>query len=112
MSMIDYQEQLLVTKDNLDEAQALVGGIDLKQEIAQVVEEDGQAVVSAYAFTYEPGAQRGDLLVIHSRANRAGICFGGDSCWGDYDSEADILTLDDGVGKYHCDGSAMEPEEL
>lgn len=107
--IIDSKEQITVTDDNLEDVQDFFTASDMRSEIEIAVKEDGQAIVSVFAFTYS-GGQRGDLLVIHSRGNRAGINFGGYSDWGDWDPDDRVLTLDTGE-KYYEDGEEVEEEE-
>ncbi len=71
--------------------------------------------ISYNTFTYE-GGQAGHILVIHSGPegdiSRAGICFGGNSEWGDWDDKTQTVTLDHdpGCGRivYDTNGKRVE----
>lgn len=82
----------VVTKENIEDIRQAVGFVDLAAEV-----QIGQRV-SIHRFEHD-GGQSGCLLVVHAdrygRADRAGICFGGDSAWGDWDDETQTVRLDD-----------------
>lgn len=92
----DFVEKVTITEDNLAELQELVGAVDLRQELA-LPEMMGE-VVSIYLAgdSAHPSVQ---LLVVHN-SQRAGIYFGADSDWGDWDEASQRLTLDDGDSIY------------
>lgn len=85
-------EKVLVTKENIEEIREKVGFVDLREDVKV------GRTVSVNRFTHE-GGQSGALLVIHERKdgmlNRAGICFGGNSEWGDWRETNQTVWLDD-----------------
>jgi hypothetical protein len=92
---IEVHERVPVTADNLREVRAWTAAADQRQFLRP-----GQTI-SHYSFRYEPGGQRGDLLVILNgpRTDEGMICLGGDggdSLLGEWDAEAERLVVDDG----------------
>lgn len=82
-----------VTEENIEELREAIGALDQRAEL-----QPGMTITYAtFAYT---GGQGGDILVVHNEG-RAGIAFGGPSAWGDYDEDAQAVTLDEG----YTDGS-------
>lgn len=90
LDVFDATPNVLVTAENVD---------DLRQGTSAVDQRDSIKVgetVSLYAFRYQPGGQRGDALVMHD-SGLAGICFGADSEWGDWDEGSRTIFVSSGV---------------
>lgn len=106
--MIENYEKVLVTKENIEEIRE-----EISCDQADAIEPGD--IISTYAIFYQPGNQRGQLTIIHytDNTNRldgiAGICFGADSDWGDWDDENNILTTDEGR-KYDITGEDITEE--
>lgn len=84
----------LITRDNIDSLEVAVN--DQRDEL-----EDG---CQTWAITYG-GGQRGDMTVWPN--GRGAVSWGGDSVWGDWDYDNNILHLDDG-GRVDIDGNALD----
>jgi len=93
----DYQEKVTVTRDTLGLALASlgIGAEDQRQELQRVVEAQGEALVSHYAFRLMASEARGDLTIFHD-SGRGAISFGGPSEWGDWNDTGEFLELPDG----------------
>lgn len=105
--LLDYQEKVRVTRDNLDQVLGVmkIKAPDQIREITRLVAEKGEMVISHYSFSSSLGDKGGDITVFHD-PGRGGISFGAESAWGDWDDSYEILTLDQGE-KYNCDGKPV-----
>ena len=86
--MREVFEKTLVTADNIDEIREAIPVLDQRAEI-----EVGR-VISTWPIYYQPGNQRGQITVFHD-TDRAAVCYGGYSEWGDWNDEEGIIILDD-----------------
>ena len=93
----DYQERVAVNRETLDLALTGlgIGAEDQRQELQRVVTEQGQALVSHYAFRLMASEACGDLIIFHD-SGRGGISFGGPSEWGHWNDTGEFLELPDG----------------
>jgi len=73
--------------------------------IAQVLGEQGEAVVSVYLFTRFSG-EPGSLVVCHD-LGRGAISFGGNTQWGQWDDAYEFLTVDGTGEKFNFDGKPV-----
>ncbi len=109
--LVDYQEKIRVTKDNLDLLlkEMNITGPDQIEIIKKIVIEKGEAVISHYNFIHSPGERKGNVTVFHD-IGRAAICLGADTKVGDWDEVFEVITLDDG-GKYYFDGKPVYQDD-
>lgn len=93
----NYQEKILITRDTLGTALAglAIGAEDQHREVKRLVEEQGQALISHYAFRLMASEALGHLTVFHD-SGRGAISFGGPSEWGDWNDTGEFLELPDG----------------
>ncbi len=82
--VFDVVNRIKIDAGNIDDLRERTSALDQRAEIKV-----GQTV-SLYAFRYE-GGQRGDAIIFHDEG-RGGICFGGDSDWGDVSGDLTLST--------------------
>lgn len=100
-----------LTQKGAEELRERITFCDLADEIKR-----GQTI-SYNHFNHE-GGQSGAILVIHEEkegpVDRAGICFGGNSEWGDWDDKTQTVTLDHdpGCGRIVYDVNGKQVSEM
>lgn len=103
MAHIGYADRWIVTAENIDEVRGDMAACDQADELEPGCE--------TWGIIYEPGGQRGQMT-IWPDSGRAAVCHGGDSTWGDWDSDDLTLQCDDPRDVfYDADGEEIEETE-